>query len=136
MITVRSLIALVVGFCILAVSPSGSHAQEGGEPVAIRAALLIDGTERAPIEGAVVIVRGDIIEAVASADIIRIPEDAEIIDLGDETLLPGLIDTHGHLSYRPGFAGKDLWEQIVEPAPQQLMRMLRNEPPRVFRRLF
>ena len=110
----------------LAVSAGASAAWAADRPIAILAARLIDGTGKPPIENAVVVVRGGTIEAVGTAASIRIPDGAEVIDLGEETLLPGLIDTHGHLNYRPGFGGKGLGQQSLEPAPQQLMRMLRN----------
>lgn len=65
--------------------------------VALRAAHLIDGTGRAPISDGVVIVTDDRITAVGSFRSVRIPAGARVIDLGDATLLPGLIDAHTHL---------------------------------------
>lgn len=110
-------------FALILAGPTGAVA---ADRLAILAARLIDGTGKPPIEKAVVIVQGDKIEEVGSADTVRIPEGVQVIDLGQETLLPGLLDTHGHLSYRPGFAGVALGKQIVEPDSQQFMRMIRN----------
>jgi imidazolonepropionase-like amidohydrolase len=64
--------------------------------VAVRAARLIDGRGGPPIASAVVVVRGDRIEAAGSG--LPIPAGARIIDLGRATLLPGLIDLHTHLT--------------------------------------
>lgn len=97
-------LALIV-FCALV------QAQEGGkQPGAIRpqppsgkgvvvmkAARLIDGTGRAPITNAIVVVTDDRITAVGSADSVSVPAGAKVIDLGDATLLPGFIDAHTHL---------------------------------------
>lgn len=64
--------------------------------LAIRAARLIDGRGGAPLAPAVVVVRGDRIEAVGRD--LPIPAGARVIDLGSATLLPGLIDLHTHLT--------------------------------------
>lgn len=63
--------------------------------VAIRAARLIDGKSEVMVNNGVVLVEGEKIAAVGSG--LTIPTDARVIDLGDATLLPGLIDAHTHL---------------------------------------
>lgn len=68
--------------------------------IAIKAARLIDGTGAPPISNAVVLVRGEKIEAVGTQAQVSIPSGAEVIDLGNDTLLPGLINTHAHFSIR------------------------------------
>ncbi|MCU1347670.1 MAG: amidohydrolase, partial [Acidobacteria bacterium] len=57
-------------------------------PIVLRAARLIDGRGDTVIAPAVVVIRGNIIASVNGT----VPPDAETIDLGDATLLPGLID--------------------------------------------
>jgi imidazolonepropionase-like amidohydrolase len=64
--------------------------------IAVRAARLIDGRGGVPIAPAVVLVRGERIEAVGAG--LSIPAAARVIDLGSATLLPGLIDLHTHLT--------------------------------------
>jgi imidazolonepropionase-like amidohydrolase len=76
------------------------------ERVAVHAARLIDGrsaTARGPVW---VVVSGDTIESVLSSA----PSGLEVIDLGDATLLPGLIDLHTHLSAR---VGVPRWERLM-----------------------
>jgi len=65
--------------------------------VALKAARLIDGTGKAEITNAVVIVTDDRITAVGTSGQVEIPAGAKVIDLGDVTLLPGFIDAHTHV---------------------------------------
>ena len=76
---------------LLALATSAIAAEP--RPIAIRAARLIDGRGGNVVSPAVVVVRGNKIESVGTA----IPEGAKVIDLGDSTLLPGLIDAHVHV---------------------------------------
>ena len=64
--------------------------------VVLRAARLIDGTGAAPIQPGMIRLEGERIAEVGSD--IRIPAGARVVDLGDATLLPGLIDLHTHLT--------------------------------------
>ncbi|HEU4888085.1 MAG TPA: amidohydrolase family protein [Thermoanaerobaculia bacterium] len=70
-------------------------AAHGAEPIAIRAARMLDVKSGALSSDAVVIVEGERITAAGSG--IAIPKGARVIDLKDVTLLPGLIDCHTHL---------------------------------------
>ena len=64
---------------------------------ALRADRVIvgDGTQ---IPNAVVLIQGDRITAVGPAAKVRIPTGARTIDLAGQTLLPGFIDAHTHLT--------------------------------------
>src|SRR5947209_9928199 len=66
------------------------------KPIVLRAARLFDGTSDNIIRNGVVVVQGNrIVAAGANVDI---PANAQVIDLGEPTLLPGLIDSHVHLT--------------------------------------
>ncbi len=64
--------------------------------IALKAAHLFDSVSGTLIEHGVVVIAGNKIQAVGAGA--KIPEGAQVIDLGDATLLPGLIDAHVHLS--------------------------------------
>lgn len=73
-------------------------AQAPAEPVTVlKAAHLFDGASGRLSEPGVVVVRGQRIIAVGAGA--AIPADSTIIDLGDATLMPGIIDAHTHITY-------------------------------------
>lgn len=67
---------------------------------AIKSKQLIDGYGSAAIAGGVVLVEGERILAVGAPEAVSIPEGASIIDLSDQTVLPGLVDAHSHVVLR------------------------------------
>ena len=69
-------------------------------PIVLKAAHLFDSVSGNLTDGAVVVVQGNKIQAVGAA--VPLPADAQVIDLGDATLLPGFIDAHVHLSQESG----------------------------------
>jgi len=67
-------------------------------PTLIKAAHLIDGVSDRPRDGVAVLVDGDRIVALgAAADLAAKNPGARVVDLGNATLLPGLIDAHTHV---------------------------------------
>ncbi len=68
----------------------------------IKCGHLLDVKSGALLSDQVVLVEGDRIRQFGDAKDIRVPEGAEVIDLGTSTLLPGLIDAHVHLFLHPG----------------------------------
>lgn len=69
----------------------------GKGAVVLKAARLIDGTGAAVVNNPVVVVTDNMITAVGPAGSVSVPANARMIDLGDVTLMPGLIDAHTHL---------------------------------------
>ena len=67
------------------------------ERVALRAARMLDVRRGQLVNEAVVLIEGDRITAAGSR--LEIPPQTRIVDLGDVTLLPGLIDAHTHITY-------------------------------------
>ncbi len=77
------------------------------EIVAIKAARLFDGKGDSLVRNAVILVEGSKIKAAGSG--IAIPQGARVVDLGDATLLPGLIDAHTHIT----FESSDNWAETA-----------------------
>jgi imidazolonepropionase-like amidohydrolase len=89
---VRKLLSLVP---LLAVSLAASIAAVSAETVVVRAGRLID-TETGVIRGPqIIVIENGIIKSVG--DKADIPAKSKVIDLSNETVLPGLIDCHTHL---------------------------------------
>ena len=65
---------------------------------AFTGARIIDGTGQVPIEAGVVLVRDGEIEMIGATDAVAVPADAERIDATGKTIIPGLINTHGHVT--------------------------------------
>jgi imidazolonepropionase-like amidohydrolase len=61
-------------------------------------ATVLNGTGAAPIPDGVLVVRSGRIEAIGPRGSVAIPIGAEVVDLAGKWLLPGLINSHGHLS--------------------------------------
>jgi imidazolonepropionase-like amidohydrolase len=60
---------------------------------------LIDGTGKEPLDGCGIVVKGASISAVGPSQSLPVPADAQVIDVGGRTIMPGLIDAHTHLTY-------------------------------------
>ena len=73
----------------------------GPQAVAIRAGRLFDSKSGRILSNQVVLIRGDRITAAGPAAQIPIPAGARVIDLGQQTVLPGLIDLHTHMFNPP-----------------------------------
>lgn len=74
-----------------------AHSLAGEGTLAFIGARIIDGTGAAPIENGVLVSTDGRIVAVGTAASVNIPDDAQRIDVSGKTLIPGLINTHGHV---------------------------------------
>jgi imidazolonepropionase-like amidohydrolase len=87
---------------------------ESAHSIVLHAARLLDIENGRILRPGEVLVQGERIAEVGTK--VAHPAGAEIIDLGDSTLLPGLIDAHVHLFLHPG--AEDL-QTIEESVPQR-----------------
>src|SRR5437879_1104535 len=87
---------------IVAVLNTPSRSQERkfltppNQVVAIRAAKLFDAKSGNLLNNQIVLIRGERIADVGAN--IQIPREARVIDLGNATVLPGMIDAHVHVN--------------------------------------
>ncbi len=103
------LLLCLTRFSLLAQSPAPSTS-----PTILHAARLLDIEAGKIITPGEVLVEGERITEVGPE--VKHPAGAQVIDLGDTTLLPGLIDAHVHLFLHPG--AEDL-QTVEESVPQR-----------------
>jgi imidazolonepropionase-like amidohydrolase len=102
---------LLLGFGVTAM---GQSSAASSHPLVLHAARLLDIKNGRIVKPGEVLVQAErIVEAGTS---VKRPAGAEVIDLGDRTLLPGLIDAHVHLFLHPG--AEDL-QTVGESVPQR-----------------
>ena len=89
---------LVVVITIFCSGTAWSDSERTKDSHAFIGARVIDGTGSAPIENATIIVRNGRFEAVGPSEIIEVPDDATIIKVPGKTIVPGLVNAHGHIS--------------------------------------
>src|SRR5712692_3028306 len=78
-------------------------------PTAIRCGTLIDGTGSDPVRGATLVIENSTIVSVDRSG--SVPRDAEVVDAGHLTVMPGMIDCHVHL----GSSTWGLQERLLMP---------------------
>jgi imidazolonepropionase-like amidohydrolase len=77
--------------------PSARGKKESTVKWAIRAQRLFDGTGGAVMRDAVVLIDDGRIAAVGPAAQVPLPTGSQVVDVGDRTIMPGLIDAHVHI---------------------------------------
>jgi imidazolonepropionase-like amidohydrolase len=84
--------------------------------IALKAARLFDGTSNEVIANATIVVTGNKIAGIN----VPVPAGAQVIDLGDATLLPGFIDAHVHLTEESSDNWyHDFFDGVMRPAAEQ-----------------
>ncbi len=108
LITVSLLCLTLAGHAAAQSQAAPAHA------IVLHAARLLDVKTGHMVKPGEVLVQGDRIVEVGAS--VKRPAGAEVIDLGDRTLLPGLIDAHIHLFLHPG--AEDL-QTVQESVPER-----------------
>lgn len=102
--------AALLGVALLATNTGLALATDpaANPPIVLKANQMLDVREGRLESPAVLVIRDGVIESVNPQ---TLPDDAEIVDLGDQILLPGLIDMHTHVT-GDYFTG-DAWTTAV-----------------------
>jgi imidazolonepropionase-like amidohydrolase len=101
----RRMSLLVIALCCYAVfSINSSWAQPAApaaKTVVIRAGHLLDVKTGKTLANQIIVIQGDKIASVGAAA--QIPAGAQVVDLSNATVLPGLIDAHTHVTMPTNF---------------------------------
>ncbi|HYI02156.1 metal-dependent hydrolase family protein [Hyalangium sp.] len=112
---------IVLLLALLWVLPAS--AAEPSKPVVLKAARLFDAKSGKLLSPGVLVVTAGKISAVGASA--AVPAGAEVIELGDATLLPGFIDAHTHLTGQPGEDWRqDVIDRMQRTIPERTMEAL------------
>jgi imidazolonepropionase-like amidohydrolase len=89
--------------------------------IAITCRLLIEGTGNPPIQDGVVLIRDKEIIDIGPRTKTKIPTNCEIINCAEDTILPGLIDTHSHIIFCGSSPRKKKTEFLTTQQKQSLV---------------
>jgi imidazolonepropionase-like amidohydrolase len=103
-LAVATVVAAAVSFHSLAAQPAAGS-------TVLTGVRLIDGSGRPPIENATLVITNGRVEAVGGASL-KGPSGATVVNLSGKTIVPGLINAHGHLG--AGDKKLPLHDQIVQ----------------------
>jgi imidazolonepropionase-like amidohydrolase len=134
--TERIRIVLLIGLVVCSTARSqeriyGSAKQSSGPILVITGGTLIDGTGSPPIRNSVVVIQGDRIVAVGSAETVKLPSKVDqVIGARGKWVIPGLIDSHIHFFQSGGLYTRpdaiDLRNRV--PYAQEVARIKERLP--------
>jgi len=111
-------------FLSLSVVCPRAGAQTKTRQIVLKGARLIDGTGRPAIENSVLVIEGDHIVAVGKTGTVSIPEGADVKDVSGKTIMPALINLHGHLGLSTNGADSVAGHYTQENVLKQLNKYL------------
>ena len=90
----------------------------------VKGAWLYDGTGRPPVARGAVLVEDGRIVALGTEKELALRPGAQVVDCGDQMLIPGLIDCHCHVSMQPW---EDNWPaRLHDSDPELTLRAVHN----------
>lgn len=114
--TARLTAAVAMLGVIPASAPAQTAAQATARPIVLHAARLFEVVPGRVVSPGEVLVEGGRIQAAGTS--VPHPAGAKVIDLGDMTLMPGLIDAHVHLFLHPAPPSEGM-QTVDESVPQR-----------------
>ncbi len=119
----KTIASLTLALTIFGAAPAVVRAQARGTgsatiatPIVLHAARLFEVVPGRIVSPGEVLIQGDRIQAAATS--VPHPAGARVIDLGDMTLMPGLIDAHVHLFLHPAPPSEGM-QTVDESAPER-----------------
>jgi imidazolonepropionase-like amidohydrolase len=111
--SVLRFLAVTLGLASLSSRAADAPPPPAPAIVAVRAAHLVAPQTGTVLADQIVVIEGDKVKAVGDAAITlpTLPAGTKVIDLGDATLLPGLIDCHTHVTFQPENYYEDLFRK-------------------------
>ena len=101
-----------------------ADAQAKAQQIVLKGARLIDGTGRPPIENSVLVIEGDHVVAGGKSGAVAIPKNAVVQDVSGKTIMPTLINLHGHLGLSANGADSVAGHYTEENVLKQLNKYL------------
>jgi imidazolonepropionase-like amidohydrolase len=115
-----------LGLALLALLPHLLLAQEPStarELVAVRVGRLLDVRSGSYRQDQLILIEGDRVKSIGPAAQTQAPAGAKLVDLSNRTVLPGLVDSHTHLTMSP-FTGA--YRALSMSVPRQTLLGARN----------
>src|SRR5438094_7528157 len=109
-------LAILVALAAFFVQRSLAQAPDAGV-IALTGARVIDGTGRAPLGQATLVIRNGRIEAVGAPAAVNVPAGATRVDMSGKTIMPGMINAHAHLN---------IDSEVKKPVRDQRVQRLRT----------
>jgi len=110
----KSFALVIILILMAACGETDKHNTEASANIkAFVGSRIIDGTGKSPIEDGVLIIQAGRVSQVGTQSDIEIPEEAEIIDLTNMTLMPGIINAHGHVGNTLGLESGHYSEENI-----------------------
>jgi len=111
--------SFTLAFCLIAAALCVSPQAQAPTTIAIRGVTLIDGTGRAPVPNATVVIEGTQIKDAGAN--VQAPAGARIIDGTGKFMIPGMIDAHIHLR---GGGGRSTSQPVTPEQERDGLRAL------------
>jgi len=122
----RSGLFLALGALFLLAPPAAAQeaaapgpGEPGGSGLAIRAAKILTVARKSPavVDNGVLLMRDGKIEAVGRARELAIPPGYTVLDVGDQWLMPGLVELHCHIGSGSAFTVNDINDMVLLTNP-------------------
>jgi enamidase len=112
----RVIVSFSIASCLSGLAyGQADRVRPAAEHLFFKCKLLINPSTKSTTAGAIIETNGGKIVRVAKAGEISLPSGAKLVDFGEKYVIPGLVDTHGHLYARTGDRTK--WHKTDKRLP-------------------